>query len=381
MAYDFEFCPEIAMIDYADWNQLAKGHYPFLQYEFLAALEKSGAVNTESGWQPFHLLIRRDKQLIAAAPLYIKSHSYGEYVFDWSWADAYRRYGFEYYPKLIAAIPFTPVTGSRLMMHPDEDRDTLWKLFLGVLGRQVTNLSLSSLHILFPPESAASIDIDNSWSHRCSVQFQWFNDTYQSFEHFLASFSSRKRKNVRKERAKLISEDIIVNRVSGNAITSEQMAFFFDCYQQTYLKRSGHSGYLSHAFFQEVRQNMPEKMLLVEAQKAENKIASALYFFDEQGLYGRYWGALQDVDGLHFECCYYQGIEFCIERNIPLFNPGTQGEHKIQRGFKPIWCHSLHWLEKPEFNQAIKAFIESETPQLRLYHQDASKMLPFKQSC
>jgi len=373
MSLELQFCPELHQINREEWNALAKGHYPFLQYDFLMALEKSGAVDTDSGWQPFHLKVCEKGKTVAVMPLYIKTHSYGEYVFDWSWADAYRRYGYHYYPKLLSAIPFTPVTGARLLCASGKDEDSMWQHVTDVLQQQSRDLGLSSVHILYPDTKATKITVPKNWGERQSVQFQWYNRDYHSFDHFLESFASRKRKNVKKERTRVNESGIETQRYFGNTLNATHLEFFYQCYKQTYLKRSGHTGYLNESFFQLVFETMADHILIVQASKEEQPIASALYFYDENGLYGRYWGALQESDGLHFECCYYQGIEFCIEQNIPLFNPGTQGEHKIQRGFEPTLCYSRHWLEHSEFNIAILDFIEREKKQ-------TESLLPFKKS-
>lgn len=380
MSFEFQFCPEIQQINRDDWSLLAKGHYPFLQYDFLLALEESEAVNAESGWQPFHLQVKKDGDVIALMPLYIKSHSYGEYVFDWSWADAYRRYGFEYYPKLLCAIPFTPVTASRLLTSDGVTQSDIWKLALSVLEKQSEELGLSSVHVLYPEASLSEIPLTEQWCQRQSIQFQWYNRDYADFDDFLSGFASRKRKNVKKERKKVIDSEVEVHRFYGDTLQKQHMDFFYECYQQTYLKRSGHTGYLNEAFFQQIFEKMHDSILIVQAQMADCPIAAALYFYDDNGLYGRYWGALQETDCLHFECCYYQGIEFCIEHKIPLFNPGTQGEHKIQRGFEPTLCYSNHWLANPEFNHAIQRFVSNERENIALYKEETEALLPFKQA-
>lgn len=384
MSFEFQFCPEIQEINRSDWDQLAKPHYPFLQYDFLWALEESKSVCAETGWQPFHLQIKKEDKTIGLMPLYIKTHSYGEYIFDWSWADAYRRYGFEYYPKLLCAIPFTPVTASRLLTAEGTCHSDLWKLALSVLEKQCGELGLSSVHLLYPDQALSDIPVADEWCQRHSVQFQWFNRGYTNFDDFLGDFASRKRKNVKKERKKVVESQVIVERFHGDNLEAHHLEFFYECYQETYLKRSGHTGYLKEAFFKHIFESMQDSILIVQASKsspggdASRPIASALYFFDQQGLYGRYWGAIEEMDCLHFECCYYQGIEFAIEQQIPIFNPGTQGEHKIQRGFSPTMCYSNHWLANPDFNDAIHKFVANEHQHIAQYKQDAEQLLPFK---
>ncbi len=379
MALNFEHTTDITRVPAADWNQLAEGCYPFLRHEFLALLEKSGSVCKDSGWQPHHLLIKDAGILVGAMPLYLKYHSYGEYVFDWAWADAYRRYGFSYYPKLLCAIPFTPVTGQRLLLAPNIDQAPVLPQLQAHLSAQCDELGLSSCHILFPTLQEAN-HLTPPWLQRHSVQFQWHNQGYLDFPHYLSTFSSRKRKNVKKERAKITDAGITVERFYGKTLSQSDINFFHLCYQQTYLKRSGHGGYLTEAFFDGLLSAMPNNILLVKASQHNAPVAAALYFYDKNGLYGRYWGCLQELDALHFECCYYQGIEFCIEKNIPLFNPGTQGEHKIQRGFEPITCYSSHWIARPDFRVAIENYTIQERKQIKAYKDDAKSLLPFKQN-
>lgn len=381
MSLKLQFCPEIAQINRAQWNKLTAAHYPFLRHEFLSALETSGSVAAETGWQPYHLWVTEEDAPIACMPLYIKTHSYGEYVFDWSWADAYQRYQLNYYPKLLAAIPFTPVTGPRLIFEQTRSNQELRDNILSAIQQESQKLGLSSLHILFPDER---ISQSSQWCQRQSVQFQWHNEGYANFDDFLSRFASRKRKNLNKERRKVTEQGIQVNRFFGASLEAQHLDFFYQCYQQTYLKRSGHSGYLNKAFFATLFDSMADNILVVAAQRDDQAIAAALYFYDKTGLYGRYWGALEEFDCLHFECCYYQGIEFAIQQQLPLFNPGTQGEHKIQRGFEPIYCQSEHWLANPDFNRAIQDFVKREQLQIVRYKQEAETLLPFKaesQSC
>lgn len=377
MSLTLQFCPEIAQINRDQWNKITAPYYPFLRFEFLSALETSGSVNAETGWQPYHLWVTEKDDPVACMPLYIKTHSYGEYVFDWSWADAYQRYNLNYYPKLLSAIPFTPVTGPRLMLNRPDPQNELTTSIMAALQEESQKLGLSSVHVLFPEKGYTLPSSD--WCQRQSVQFQWFNQGYADFDAFVQRFSSRKRKNLKKERRKIHAQQLTVRRLFGESLCSEHLQFFYQCYQQTYLKRSGHGGYLTASFFEQLFTSMADNLMIVEAQHQGKSIAAALYFYDETGLYGRYWGALEDFDGLHFECCYYQGIEFAIEQQLPLFNPGTQGEHKIQRGFEPTLCNSAHWLANPEFNRAIHDFVRREQAHIQQYQREAETLLPFKQ--
>ena len=378
--YTFKFSTSIEEVSQTVWDNLADGNSPFCQYHFLHALETSGSVGGKSGWQPFHLVIYQNSEPVGILPLYKKTHSYGEYVFDFAWANTYRQYGVNYYPKLVAAIPFTPVTGARLMLNVKVDKQQLLPILCKEITNQLALSGMSSMHWLFVEKDISQILHEHGQVQRKAVQFQWFNRQYSSFEDYLMHFNSRKRKNVRKERLKVTTEGIKVVRLYGNSLTEQNMRFFYVCYKQTYLKRSGHDGYLTEDFFQQIFRDLHQNLMLVIALKDELPIASALFVFDKNQLCGRYWGALEDIDNLHFECCYYQGIEFCIERNINQFNPGTQGEHKILRGFEPIYCYSNHSLKELAFHEAVERFIQEDNTQITQYKNNAEKLLPFRQT-
>lgn len=378
MPLRFEFISSIAQIPALDWDRLTTMHGPLLQHSFLVALEESGSVGEQTGWQSQHLLIYQKQSLIGILPLYIKTHSYGEYVFDFAWAEAYHRNGLNYYPKLISAIPFTPVSGPRLLLAAHIRVDEVINRLCTALKTRITDLGLSSIHWLFVETATSDLLNKQGLLQRKSVQFQWYNRGYQNFEDFLARFTSRKRKSLRKERAKVCAAGLSVLRFKGKDISLDHMDFFFSCYQQTYVKRSGHGGYLTHSFFRQLLTTMAEHLLLVIAFRNDQPIAAAFYLYDQRQLCGRYWGALEEFDGLHFECCYYQGIEFCIEQGIASFNPGTQGEHKIMRGFEPIYCYSNHYLIEPVFHQTVERFLQQERPQIARYKLQAEGLLPFK---
>jgi predicted N-acyltransferase len=378
--YTFKFNTSIAQIGQTVWDDLATGGSPFCQYLFLHALETSGSVGGKSGWQPFHLVIYQNSEPVGILPLYKKTHSYGEYVFDFAWANTYRQYGVNYYPKLVTAIPFTPVTGTRLMLSFKVEKQQLLPILCQEINKQLELSGMSSMHWLFVEQDVSQLLHEYGQIQRQSVQFQWFNRQYSSFEDYLIHFNSRKRKNVKKERLSIITEGLKVIRVHGDNLTEENMSFFYHCYKQTYLKRSGHDGYLSEDFFQQIFKDLRHNLMLVIALKDEQPVASALFIFDQNQLCGRYWGALQEIHNLHFECCYYQGIEFCIEQNIAQFNPGTQGEHKILRGFEPIYCYSNHSLKELAFHEAVERFIQTENSQIEQYKNNAEKLLPFKQA-
>lgn len=363
----------------ADWQRLYRhcGGYPFLDRRFLSALEDSDCIGGEadhaSGWQSCYLISRNDDDLISAIlPCYIKQHSYGEYVFDWSWAEAYERYGLAYYPKLLWGTPFTPASGPRVLA----DNPALTPWFTAV-NEFCQRTQLSGWHLNFPRREDVSAEENTGTAERHACQFHWFNRDYRDFDHYLQHFVSRKRKTVRKERQKIVQQGITLQRKTGTEISTGDIRFFFHCYQDTYRRRRSYP-YLNEDFFQRLRASMSEKMMLVMAYQQQEPIACALYFMDDSTLYGRYWGALDDVDALHFEACYYQGIEFCIERGLQRFDPGTQGEHKISRGFEPVQTLSIHQLQHPGFQQAIGDFVEEEKQHILHYQQQARSLLPFR---
>ncbi len=376
MGLRVRFIKYIGEVPEAHWQRLSDGCGPFLSYAFLRALEDSHSVGGTSGWQPYHLLIETESaELVAAMPGYLKSHSYGEYVFDHAWANAYHQYGHAYYPKWISAAPFTPVTGPRLLGGDNYPPDRLQTS----LADAMTTLAAegcSSAHVLFAP-AAISAALPPPFTTRYNVQFQWHNYQYQQPDDFLAALTSRKRKAIRKAYAQLQQQGVTLTTVSGDDIDTEDMDFFYQCYQRTYIKRSGHTGYLNQAFFRLLHQHCRASLMLVIARQHGEPVASALFLFDNSGLYGRYWGSLRDIDGLHFICCYYEGIWFAIKQQLPLFNPGTQGEHKLLRGFEPVLCRSFHHLFNDDFHQAVADFLHRETPAVFRYFNQALDVLPF----
>lgn len=371
------FISQINTIPVEQYALLQHNACPFLQYEFFLALEQQQCLKPESGWQPRYLTAYENNQLVAFAPCYLKSHSYGEYVFDFAWAEAYQRHELNYYPKLIAAIPYTPVPGERLLSTKPLSNEQQQQI-LTAIDSYLQQYSLSSMHWLFIPEAQQQALLQAGYLLRKSVQFHWFNRDYQHFDDFLVQCTSRKRKNIKRERQRIREAQINVNRLSGKDISEQDMHYFYRCYQSTYLKRSGHGGYLTEGFFQQLRQTMPEQLMLVLAYRQATPVAAALFLHDDSTLYGRYWGCLQEVDALHFECCFYQGIEYCIENQLTLFNPGTQGEHKILRGFEPVWCYSAHKLMEPVFHEAVGRFVIEEATQLATYKSQAQSLLPYK---
>ncbi len=376
----------VDQIGEAKWQAaIGETHYPFAQFAFHKALEQSKSIGDGTGWYPEYLLVMDDDDVpLAIAPTYLKTHSQGEFVFDWSWAEAYQRYGMDYFPKRIWAIPFSPVTGSRIFSRLDpKGDDTQFSHLYPALAELMTQANqdrgFSSWHLLFTkPEHAALFAPNKELLHRISCQFHWFNRDYQDMEHYFSHFSSRKRKAARKERDKVTKQGIHLTRTLGNELTSTEIDFFYLCYQSTYAKR-GQQGYLTREFFGQLADTMGEKIVLVQAYRGEDAIASSWCFFDDHSLYGRYWGCMEEVDCLHFEACYYQGIEFCLEKGLQHFDPGTQGEHKIARGFEPVFSHSIHYIAHEGFRDAIGNFCEEEAESVRGYHQDTHALLPFKE--
>ena len=362
------------------WNAVAGTDYPFLRHEYLHGLEQTGCATTETGWQPCHLLLRDAAGILALMPLYLKSHSYGEYVFDWSWADAWQRSGLHYYPKLVTAIPFTPATGPRLCARPDADSDQVWEAALDAIRQFANRQGISSWHLLFPEEAVASRLLRAGLHRRTATQFHWFNNNYSCFDDFLAGFTSRKRKSLRRERARVAEQGLTLKTLRGHEIEQPQWQQFYRFYQMTYAKRSGHGGYLTREFFTETAPRMGEHMIMTLAYQQNRAVAGALYFRSADTLYGRYWGCEREYDCLHFEACYYQGIEYCIANGLRRFDPGAQGEHKIQRGFRPVPTWSNHWIADPRLSAAVGDFTRSEEQHNDAYLEGAATLLPFRKS-
>ena len=375
-----EFFSRIDHINASEWNALNANNYPFSQYEFLAALESSQCVGSDTGWRPSHIAVRRHKELIAIMPSYLKDHSYGEYVFDWSWAQAYQQHGLDYYPKLISAIPFTPVPGNRLLVKEGENPTELIAKIIEEITAASEQKHWSGWHLLFPEADLRTACSELNLLQREDVQFHWHNHNYQTFGDFLATLRSTKRKQIRRERRKVAEQNVVMSRYTGNEISAEVLESFYICYCQTYLRRSGHSGYLNQTFFEQVIAQLGEKTMICLATKEDRPVAASLFFFDDVKLYGRYWGCMQDIDCLHFEACYYQGIDFAIEKGLTEFNPGTQGEHKLVRGFEPVKTYSLHWIKDQEFRPAIADFIKREADYKTQYQEAARDALPFRQN-
>ncbi len=378
------FYSAIAEIPATSWNDLFDSENPFVQHAFLLALEASGCVSPATGWHARHMVLTDAGQPMAVLPLYAKNHSYGEFVFDWGWAEAYQRHGLDYYPKLLTAIPFSPVAGPRVGVRPGADTGVVFKDLLSALHQLATSNGYSSWHLLFPGQRLQSALLnmreEGAFLHREAVQFHWFNHGYATFDDFLATLRSSRRKNLKRERRKVAEQGVTVERKPGAEISDAEWEGFYQCYMSTYRKRSGHDGYLNRVFFDQLRAAMPEKLMLVVARREGEIVASSLFLHDSKQLYGRYWGALQDVSCLHFEACFYQGIEFCIERGLQKFDPGTQGEHKLMRGFEPVKSASYHWIADHRFRAAIADFLSHEKRSTDRYREQAAAFLPYKRS-
>lgn len=364
----------------AAWDACAGSANPFVSHAFLGALEESGSVRAETGWLPRHLLLERpDGTLIGAVPLYLKGHSYGEYVFDHAWADAYERAGGRYYPKLQSSVPFTPATGPRLLVAPGEPRETVRRALVAGLERVAEQLGIVTAHVTFPDEAEAEALGAAGWLRRTGQQFHWHNRGYADFEAFLAALSSRKRKAIRKERRDVAEAGVTLRLLTGGDLTEAHWDAFFAFYTDTSSRKWG-MPYLNRRFFSLIGERMPERIALVMAERDGRWIAGALNLIGDDALYGRNWGCLETIPGLHFEACYYQAIDFAIARGLARVEAGAQGAHKLQRGYLPVETHSAHLIRDPALAQAVERFLVQERRAVArenaLLAQEAS---PFRQ--
>ena len=369
----------VAEVAAADWDALDRSAHPFLRHAFLDALEATGCVGPDSGWIPAHLVVHESAsgRLIAAVPQYLKTHSWGEFVFDWSWAQSYQRSGLEYYPKQLAAIPFTPVTGPRLLFDADHAevglRDELARLLLA--SAQHTQASGAHVNFTLDDDQAALERAGFLRRHDC--RFLWHNRGYRSFDDFLAGFRADKRKKTKRERRKVAESGIVFRTLAGEDIDTDAWRVIFGFSERTFL-RHGNGHYLNVEFLQRVAQALPGTIVVKLAERAGAPVAAAIFFQGGGGLYGRYWGAAAAEDSLHFEACYYQGIEHCIGQGLHFFDPGTQGEHKLARGFEPTRTTSAHWLGHEGFRSAIGRYLEREREAVDDYIEAARQHLPFQ---
>ena len=377
MSIHIQIVDRISAIPAIEWDALTDGS-PLTSHAFLQALETSRSVQVSTGWQPYHIAVYDNQQLVGAMPQYLKTHSYGEYVFDWAWAQAYAQNGLNYYPKLLSAVPFSPITGSRLLAKTPEIQRTM----IQVIEKQLIDLALSSAHILFPDKIAENHLKKSDWLQRHGVQFRWENRTtentyFNDFEHFLSTLAHDKRKKIHQERKKISAANVVCSRLTGRDITEQNWEFFYECYCNTYFEHRS-TPYLTREFFNLLGENLSQHTLLIIAEIDNKPIAASLCLFDQDNLYGRYWGALAYVPNLHFELCYYQAQEFCIAQKIRYFEGGAQGEHKLARGFKPRPTTSFHKILHPQFKHAIQQFLVQEQQGMTQYVTELEERAPFK---
>jgi predicted N-acyltransferase len=374
----FQICSSLSRVEANDWNALISDGDPFLRYEFLRALERHDCVGERTGWHPQHLLgFDQSDRLVAAMPLYLKTNSYGEFVFDWAWADAYQRYGMRYYPKLVSAIPFTPATGARMLLHPAIDPASGRAALAAEAVRLASSLGVSSYHCLFHPTDELAAYEAQSMHRRLGCQYHWRNNRYVNFEDFLAALSSKKRKNIRRERRLVAESGLTLEIVSGSDMNEARWAITHRFYESTFDRRGGFAT-LTLPFFQEIGETMGDQVVLCLAYDGPREVAGAVCLRSDTTLYGRHWGCDKDYDSLHFEACYYQGIEYCIDNGLQRFEPGAQGEHKVHRGFLPTLTYSSHWIENEGMRRAINDFLEREGPAVKDYAAQLMTHSPYR---
>ncbi len=367
-----EFQSSFKNINQKEWNDLTKSN-PFLRLEFFQSLEASKSIGEGTGWHPFPAIVIDQGSLVGASPVFLKEHSYGEYVFDWSWAEAYQKYGKNYYPKIASCIPFTPATGPRIF---GLDLSIKKNIVVQIEELAYEN-KMSSSHILFCNESEKDIFGDPKWMLREGVQFKWFNKNYNNFAEFLSQLSHDKRKKIKQERKKIHDLGLKIKKIKGPEISESDLDFFYACYCNTYQDHHSHP-YLTRIFFSLIKESMPENLLLILAYEGDLPVAASFFIYDDKNLYGRYWGSKSFYPGLHFELSYYQGQEFCIENRIVSFEGGAQGEHKLARGFEPFNTFSFHRIFDEKFELAIKDFLRREKTGIDQYTNELNERAPYK---
>ena len=372
--YDARFLPSLADMSARDWDALHDGRNPFVTHAFLHGLESQGCLRRDWGWTPHHLTLWEGDTLVAAAPGYLKDNSHGEFVFDHAWAHAYARYGLDYYPKWLCAVPYSPVTGPRLLAQDAAHR----KALLTAVRDEVLRLGLSSAHVNFHAEDEDDA-FASDWLPRIDVQYHWRNPGHwRDFDGFLADFDHKHRKNIRQERAKVQRAGVVIRTVQGDEATAADLEAMFGFYLRTF-QDYGNSPALTLPFLQHLAQTMPRQLVMFLADHDDRTIAGALCLRGHDTLYGRYWGTEAPLPGLHFETCYYQGIAYCLREGLARFEPGAQGEHKIARGFLPAWVRSRHWIADPEFAGALAHWCDEEGQAVRRYARTLQSHSPFKQ--
>ena len=369
----------IAAIQPEDWNELLDDNNPFLRHEFLIALEESGCASQVTGWLPCPVICEsKTGELLGALPLYLKNNSQGEFVFDFSWASAYQQAGLHYYPKLVAAVPFTPATGPRLLVRPGiADADKIRVALIKAAISLTKEKDASSLHVLFPEEAETGALKEQGLLLRKDCQFHWHNRNYSDFDGFLKTFTSSKRKKTRRERRRIEESGINFEVRHGDELDAADWGRIMPLYNATFLRR-GRTPYLNQEFFERIAASMAANLVVFLGLKGDDLVATAICLRSDKTLYGRYWGANQFIDSLHFETCYYQGIDYCIKHGLQSFEPGTQGEHKISRGFVPAQTWSAHWLAQPEFALAIDEYLGRERAHIDEYMDVAWEHVPYR---
>ena len=371
------FLDSIAQIDAGTWNALAGTGQPFLRHEFLLALEQSGCAVPRTGWTARHLVIEdADRRTLGAMPLFRKTHSRGEFVFDFSWANAYEQHGLPYYPKLLSAVPFTPVRGPRLLYAPGIEAESMAATLSATAMDYARSEQFSSWHVLFPQDDTAERLTRAGLILRRDCQFHWFNQYYESFDAFLATFTAEKRKKAKRERRRVAEAGIVFDTLHGGDMDAALWNIVYPFYADTFY-RHGHDPYLNLDFFRRIAAAMPDQLMLKVARVGKEPIAVAIFFVGEDALFGRYWGAGGAYHSLHFETCYYQGIEYCIEKKLRRFEPGTQGEHKVPRGFVPTMMNSAHYVADPRFAAAIRDFAAREARGVDNYAAAVNEHVPY----
>jgi uncharacterized protein len=368
----------ISDIDPAAWDALDAAGSPFLRHAFLATLEQTGCVGAETGWYPAPLQLHDERGLAAAAPAYLKSHSFGEFVFDFSWAQAYSRHGLAYYPKLVLGVPFTPVTGPRLLVRPDLDATITRARLIALLREFAESRNLSSIHALFVDEADRAAFEAAGWLARRDVQFHWHNRDYRDFDHYLESFTADKRKKTRRERRRVAEEGIEFDTLHGSQLTTALVDEAFDLHRDTFL-RNNNEPYLTRECFRRLPGALGDAFLIKRARRNGQTLAMAVFFRGGDALLGRYWGAREQQHSLHFETCYHQGIDYCIEHGIRRFESGAQGEHKVARGFSPTSTWSMHWIVDPRFRAAIGDYLQREGEDREEYARFIAAHVPYRQ--
>lgn len=376
--FQIEVGSSLAEVRSEDWNALSHNGNPFVRYEFLSALESNQCVAPEYGWHPYHILLKdNNSQLIAAAPTYLKTNSYGEFVFDFQWAEAYERSGADYYPKLICAAPFTPATGPRLLVREDQDYEQCASALLSAAIAVVDQQNISGMHWLFPTRDQAVLMDKHNYLRRMGCQYIWVNDDYKDFEDFLSNCNSKKRKNMRRERKRVAEQNISLSVHHGKELKEKDWRDVIGFYLDTFNRKWG-TPTLNVEFFSEIGKTMGDDIIIVFATHEGARVACSVMLKSKDTLYGRYWGCHEDFHSLHFEACYYQGIDYCIKHGLNRFEPGAQGEHKIARGFIPTPTWSSHYIRDENFRAAVAQFLKQETPLMEKRCEALQTFLPFR---